>query len=478
MAHRIACALALGLVMLPWSRSNVPAWGLDSNPPRPNVLLIVSDDQRPDTIHALGNEFIRTPNLDRLARRGIAFTHAVAPCPICTPSRAELLSGCTIFHCGVTNFGGRFKPDLVLWPEAMRRAGYRTWYCGKWHNDGRPSTRGYDASRGLFAGGGRRFARPATDYRGHPVTGYVGWVFQTDDGKLEPQLGVGLTPHTNRHIADAAISFLREKQTAPFFLHVNFTAPHDPLLPPRNKAHHYDPRTIPLPPNFAPQHPFDHGNLHGRDEELLPFPRTPDIVRADRAMYYAVISDLDEQVGRLLQTLQETGLCDSTIVIYTSDHGLAVGSHGLRGKQNMYEHTVGVPLLIAGPGIPAGRRLEPSVYLRDLYPTICQWCDVPCPDDLDGKSFASLLHGETKPIHPFIVGYFRHVQRMIRTDDWKLIVYPEAGRHQLFDMRHDRNECHDRAMEASMQPHVRRLAAMLRTWQRKHHDPLVVKIAP
>src|SRR5262249_55409521 len=149
--------------------------------------------------------------------------------------------------------------------------------------------------------------------------------------------------------ADAAIGFLRRKQDNPFFLHVCFTAPHDPLIMPPGFEGKYDPARLPLPQNFLPRHPFDHGNLEGRDELLWPFPRTPDDVRGELASYYAVISHMDAQIGRILAALDETRLAENTIVIFSSDQGLSIGSHGLRGKQNMYEHTVGVPLVLRGP---------------------------------------------------------------------------------------------------------------------------------
>src|SRR5262245_42221834 len=130
--------------------------------------------------------------------------------------------------------------------------------------------------------------------------GYRGWVFQTDDGKLFPEQGVGLTPDISRRFADAAITFLKRKPSRPLFLHVNFTAPHDPLLLPPDHEKAYDPERLPLPANFLPRHPFDHGNLTGRDEQLWPSPRTESDARAELAAYYAVISHLDEQVGRVL----------------------------------------------------------------------------------------------------------------------------------------------------------------------------------
>ena len=466
----------LSLCLVLWfGRSADSQETIKPGPASPNVLLIVSDDQRPDTIASLGNRHIRTPHLDRLARRGSVFNRAVCAYPICTPSRAELLSGCTAFRNGVTNFGRKLDTSLVLWPQAMQQAGYRNIYSGKWHNDGTPTTRGYKMTRGLFTGGGRKHWTPAVDYRGQTVTGYVGWIFRDEDGKMLPSMGVGLTADTSRHIADAAIASLEQQGNQPFFLHVNFTAPHDPLVLPTDARHYYKPSSLPLPPNFATEHPFEHGNLRGRDETLLPFPRTPALVLADLAAYYGVISDLDAQIGRILQSLDRLKLTESTLVVFTSDHGLAVGSHGLRGKQSMYEHTIGVPMIFAGPGIPRNQSFQQQVYLRDLYPTVCELCQVPLPHDLDGRSFAPVFANPAAKTYPYTVGYFREFQRMIRTDRWKLIEYPQLSKHQLFDLRADPFERHDLSEHPDHAVTRTKLEAQLRSWQRIHKDPLITE---
>ena len=170
-----------------------------------------------------------------LSARGTSFSKAICANPICTPSRAEILSGCDSFTNGVIDFGRRIDPELTLWPQAMQQAGYETGYVGKWHNDGRPIDRGFEKPPGLFSGGGGKWYEPQTDWKGMAVTGYRGWIFQSGDGKQKyPELGVGLTPNISEKFADAAINFVQEKRDKPFFLQVNFTAPHDPLfLPPR-----------------------------------------------------------------------------------------------------------------------------------------------------------------------------------------------------------------------------------------------------
>ena len=208
---------------------------------RPNVVLLVSDDQRPDTVHALGNEIIRTPNWDRMVAEGTTFTRAITAAPLCVPSRAELLTGRDGLFNGKQDYGLSPCPDVPHLARTMQEAGYETCYVGKWHTVGRPSDSGYAEVAGLYAGGGGRF--PLTfpvDWKGQPVTGYRGWVFQTDDRQLFPEKGVGLTPDISEMFADAAIGFAQQEHDRPFFLHVNFTAPHDPLFWPTDFEDAYD----------------------------------------------------------------------------------------------------------------------------------------------------------------------------------------------------------------------------------------------
>jgi arylsulfatase A-like enzyme len=421
----------------------------------PNILLLVTDDQRPDTIRALGNGQIDTPHLDRLVQTGSAFTRAIAAVPHCVPSRAEILTGASGFTNRSPPFGRAIQPRLATWAATMRQAGYHAWYSGKWMNDGSPRTRGYEETSALYSAGGAgpgaaRLTLP-TAHNGRPVTGYTGWTFKTNDDQPEPEKGVGLTPLTDRHIADGAIALLRRATEQPFFLHVNFTAPHDPLHIPPGYGEKYDPATLPLPPNFLPEHPFDHGNAGQRDEALLPVPRDPAAVRREIAAYYAVVSHLDSQVGRILDALRATGRDRDTVVIFTSDNGLALGSHGLMGKQNMYEHTIGVPLVLAGPGIPRDRRFAAQAYLRDLFPTVCELAGIPIPATVEGQSLVPVLAGTVPRIHSELYACWHRdgvpgafpMQRMVRTDRWKLIHYAHLERRQLFDLESDPHELRD-----------------------------------
>ncbi|MCA9048889.1 MAG: sulfatase-like hydrolase/transferase [Planctomycetaceae bacterium] len=429
------------------------------------MLLLVSDDQRPDTIHALGNELIRTPHLDALVQAGSSFRRATCANPICTPSRAEILTGCSGFECGVMDFGKPIRAELPTIGSWFRSHGYTTCYTGKWHNDGVPVTRGYSFTHGLYRGGGGKYRKPQQDYAGRDVTGYRGWIFQDDDGTLFPEKGVGLTPEISRHFADSAIEVIRESGDQPFLLHVNFTSPHDPLLLPPDSATHYDPQQIPLPKNFLPTHPFDHGNFDGRDELLFAQPRTPEETRREIAAYYAVITYMDQQIGRILQTLQDCGKSENTIVIFTSDHGVGLGSHGLRGKQNMYDHTIGVPLIMAGPGIPVNRRFDAQCCLRDLFPTLCDLTGIPQPErKADSFSLSPVLSEKQAEVRQFVTGYFRHFQRMIRTAEWKYIAYPEVRKEQLFRLSADPDELQNLADDPAFADIRNQLRATMTEW--------------
>ncbi len=445
---------------------------------QPNFLIIVTDDQRSDTIGALGNPRIQTPHLDRLVKEGLVFSNAICSNPLCVPSRAEILTGCSGFRNGVLGMGReQMKPGLKFWAEAMREAGYHTWYSGKWMNDGKPKTRGYEETGGLFSSGGGNWKRGQVvrGRKGRAITGYRNWTFKADSGSVELEKGVGLTALTDKYIADGALRFLKRKTDKPFFLHVNFTGPHDPLIYPPGYAEKYTGAKMKLPATFLPHHPFAHGNFEGRDERLLPWPRTKADVLDELAVYYAVVDHIDKQVGRLLAQLRADGRLANTVVVFTSDHGLAVGSHGLMGKQNMYAHTIRVPFIIRGPGVPKGRKTDAFIYLRDMFPTTCEMAVIPIPATVQAKSFAPVIQGKVRSVYPMAFGYFRHVQRMAWEGDWKLIWYPEAGVTQLFDIRADPDELRDLSGEPEYKARVARLNQSMRDWFSARGDPVYLE---
>lgn len=436
----------------------------------PNILFIVADDQRPDTIHALGNAVIDTPNLDRLVARGTSFSRAYAGYPICHVSRAQILTGTPAFKALPKYPGGAIDPNLATLGGTLQKAGYHTCYTGKWHNDGHPTQRGYSTTSGLYSsGGGKGVTQPDIDDRGRPLTGYRGWTFKDENNQAELGKGVGLQSDNSRHIADGAI---RGIQTAPkgkpLFLHVNFAFPHDPRQWPAGMKDRYDAAKMPLPANFATKHPFDHGNIGGRDELLLKTPRIESEVREELAIYHAMITDLDAQLGRILDALPAP---DETIIIFTSDQGLALGSHGLLGKQNEYEHSIRSPLIICGPGLPKNERSAALVNLNDLFPTLCDLVGIAIPATVQSKSLAPLLRHQAERVHDFVTGVFTDTQRMICDERWKFVIYPKVGREQLFDLQSDPDETHDLSTHPDHKRTKDELAKRLDAWRRAQGDP-------
>jgi arylsulfatase A-like enzyme len=442
---------------------------------RLNVLFILTDDQRPDSVGALGSETIRSPHLDRLCQQGMSFTRAYAGYPICYASRAEMLTGRASFTALKNYPAGGLDPRFKTLPAVFQEGGYETWHLGKWHVNGQPQDHGYmKVHRHYSSGGAQGMKLPETDLRGLPLTGYRGWTFKQNDGAADLELGIGLTPLTSAQIADGAVEVIEKLRDSskPFFLHVNFTAPHDPRLWPEGSQGSYVGPTMPLPPNFAAEHPFDHGNLQGRDETLIPRPLDPAQVQEELAVYAALITDLDHQTGRLLAALERAGLAENTVVIFTSDQGLAMGSHGLMGKQNQYEHSIRAPLILAGPGVPTRRTSAALCYLRDLFPTLCDLCQLPAPADLEARSLVPLFKEESAAIRDHVIGTFTQTQRMIAERRWKWIEYPEAGQRQLFNLANDPHERHNLADDPAYQPQAERLAARLKTALKELGDPL------
>ncbi len=398
---------------------------------RPNVLFLFADDQSFTAWGGAGNPHIRTPHLDRLAESGMVFTHAhlmgsTRPA-VCMPSRAMLLSGRTLFH--LERDGRTIPAAHPTLPETLRQAGYATFGTGKWHNDRASYARSFSHGAKIFFGGmWKHEAFPVYDFDPKGM-------YDNKDKSIADR-------HSSVLFTDAAINFLEDyDDSAPFFMYVSYMAPHDPRTSPAPYATMHDPEKLPRWPNFMPVHPFDNGELRIRDELLAPFPRTPEIVARHRADYYGIISHLDAQVGRLLDALARTPHGGNTIVVYTADNGLAVGRHGLMGKQNLYEHSVRVPLILRGPGIHRGKRTEALCYLLDLYPTLADFLGVKVPDSVEGRSLRQAITGD-EPTRPHLFYAYEREQRGLRRDRFKLLTYLVDGERttQLFDLDSDPHE--------------------------------------
>jgi len=426
---------------------------------KPNIVFILTDDQRFDTIGALNCPHIDTPNLDRMVRSGLTFTQASimggTSGAVCMPSRNMILTGRTLFEI---NTDSRIIPtEHTTFPEALRENGYATYHVGKWHQDSGSHARCFSGGSKLFMSG----IEPPPyeiDFHWHlhlfaysEDGRYVKGEYTCENGPVEP-----FTPpytrckehgrHSSTVFTDAAIDILNEQAAdEPFCLYLAYVAPHDPRQYPKAYFEQYDASTIPLPENFLPQHPFDNGNLYVRDELLAGHPRLPWEIKEHLKDYYAIISHLDYEIGRLLDTLEDTGLIEDTIVILAGDNGLAVGQHGLMGKQNLYEHSIRVPLIISGPGIPKDQRASTQCYLADLCPTIFDLAHIPIPESVTARSLEPVIKDPAMRIREDAYFGYLDLQRAFREERFKLIEYNVEGkRHtQLFDLLNDPKETKD-----------------------------------
>lgn len=411
---------------------------------KPNILLFFTDDQRFDTINALGNEQIHTPNLDALVARGTTFTHAHIPggtCgAVCMPSRAMLHTGRTLFH--IDREGQEIPQSHSTLGECFRASGYDTFGTGKWHNGRGSYARSFSCGDEIFFGGmGDHWNVPA--YRFDPAGKYDGKCPYVADPHQSNTLAlrecdhVDAGKHSTDLFVDASIRFVEERSASqPFFMYVSLMAPHDPRTMPQEYLEMYDPDTITLPENFLPEHPIDTGALKVRDEMLAAFPRDPAEIRRHIAEYYAMISHLDHAFGRLVAALRETGELDNTIIVFAGDNGLAVGQHGLMGKQNLYDHSVRVPLVFAGPGIREGKRSGALVYLLDIFPTLCELTDVERPESAEGRRLLTCRTEEDADMRSSLYLAYADSIRGVTDGRHKLIEYA-CGATQLFDLRRD-----------------------------------------
>ncbi|MGC4049262.1 MAG: sulfatase-like hydrolase/transferase [Paludibaculum sp.] len=424
----------------------------------PNIVVLYSDDQRFNTIGALGNKDIRTPNIDRLVGRGVAFERAHimggTGGAVCVASRAMLLTGQTLFRA-TSNMDSTPPPPVMLMGEHFGKAGFSTYGIGKWHNAKGRFNQCFQNGAAIFFGGmADHLKTPIQDY--DPAGRY---------GKDRERLSQRFS---SEMFADEAIRFLQSAdRSKPFFLYTAFTAPHDPRMAPEAFRNLYSADRLKPPENFLPQHPFDNGELQVRDELLAGFPRQKSEVTRHLADYYAMITHLDHHIGRILDTLQATGLERDTIVVFAGDNGLALGQHGLMGKQSLYDHSVRVPLILAGPGCASNQRRHELCYNLDIFPTLCDLTGTKAPAGVEGMS---LLRGRRESV--FFA--YRHFQRGVRTDEWKLILYMVEGKStaQLFHMKSDPWEMRNLIDTPKHAGKAAELRALLKDWMRKTGDPM------
>ena len=415
---------------------------------RRNVLFLLTDDQRFDTIAALGNKEVKTPHMDELVRNGVACTNAHIPggtCgAVCMPSRAMIHTGRSLFH--LHDHGSSIPETHSLIGEELQNAGYHGCGIGKWHNAPSSFARSFNDGGEIFFGGmWDHWNVPVCHYdptgRYERAVPYISDAFHSNavDTMVTDHISPGT--HSSTLFADYAVDWLREYQDdAPFFLYVAFMAPHDPRSMPEQFQTMYDPAEVSVPPNFLPEHPFEFGIRRVRDEVLAPYPRTEAEVRRHLADYYGMITHLDYEIGRIIKQLKEIGKYDDTIIVLAGDNGLALGQHGLMGKQNAYEHSIRVPLIFSGPEIGRGETTDHPCYLFDIGATLFDYLECGELPGGEGISLKPLLTGTGRPkTRSSLYIAYADLLRAVKKDGFKLVEYAGSdGRHtQLFDLTND-----------------------------------------
>lgn len=437
------------------------AWGAPGTPP--NVLFIMTDQHRFDALSAAGNPVVRTPNLDRLAAGGTLFTEAVCSTPLCGPSRASLLSGQYQHGHGCPNNAevtANGMPETVdTWDEILARRGYHAEYHGKWHTGA--------ANRSHYADGLPYYLKLYHDYlaakypdrkkrEDEAIDRYTHWPYRpvaVDRMMLRAVKERFDMPHHNEageHTAGTgesltawtvtrAIDFLRSKPRAPFCLTCSILHPHAPLVAVRPYFNMYDPAKMPLPrlldDVFTP-----------RARAAIPniLTATPDGLGAYIALYYGLVREVDDWVGRLLGALEEAGCAENTLVVFTSDHGEMLGEHARVSKMVFYESSIRVPLIFRLPGrIPKGRRVAAPASGADLAPTILDYLGVPVPGSMHGRSLRPVMEGG-RPAFDLAYTEIRvnprdaAGQRIVRSHEWKLAF--KGGQPFLYNLENDPGE--------------------------------------
>lgn len=438
-------------------------------PERPNVLLFLTDDHGAWATGCYGNGEVRSPTLDRLAAAGARFAHAFTPSPVCSPARACLLTGRTPSQVGIHDwieerypeFGDRdWLADDITLPELLSAAGYHCGLSGKWHlGRSHKTPRGHAWCFGLPRWQGGHIETYTYHLNGAPLT---------------------LTGNKTRFITDYALRFLAEAPPdRPFFLNVGYIATHSPYLGQEpDVAALYDDATFADIPPYRP-HPWHKNEGFPQGEDY-----TPGDLAARYRNYYAAVTDIDRNVGRILDALDRAGRLADTLVIYTADHGCALGQHGFWGKGNstrplnMYETSLRVPLLVRPPAARApGQVIARCVDHYDTFRTICDYAGVDpgrgatANRSYSGRSYRDLLEGREAPDwRDTRFGEYGDL-RMVRTPDYKLVRRYPAGPDDLFDLRADPGETTNLAGRAEYAAVEAALWDELAAFYRAHDDP-------
>ncbi len=443
---------------------------------KPNILFIFADDQCYKTIRSVNNGEIETPSLDKLVSSGTTFTHAYNMGgyhgAVCVASRTMLVTGKYVWHAKNSEKELKKSLDGKLWPQLMAKAGYGTYFTGKWHVKA-DANHLFDTARHIRGGMPRQtsqgYNRPLAD-------GTDPW--DPSDPKFGGFWEGG--KHWSEVVADDAVDYLDDakKNDKPFFMYIAFNAPHDPRQAPKSYVDKYPADKIAMPVSFMPEYPWKDSIGCGkglRDEKLAPFPRTKHAVQVNRREYYAIISHMDAQIGRILDHLKETGQADNTYIFFTADHGLSVGHHGLIGKQSLFDHSVRVPFMAVGPGIKAGVRNASPIYLQDVMATALDLAKAEKPAHVQFQSLLPMLKENKKGGLDAVYGAYVDFQRAVTAQGYKLLLFPKIKKAQLFNMTSDPEEMNDISGKPDSPARMKKLFSRLLQLQKEAGDSLDLK---
>ncbi len=457
---------------------------------RPDVLFIFIDDLTFNGLNALGDKEIISPNMDKLVNSGVKFVNNYNMGgwngAISQASRTQLITGMTIWNAYKQQEDNKFadiKAKRTLWPQVMSDAGYQTYHTGKWHMSHVSPGQIFDKVEGLSGGMMKDYYVFKAPTNGVPNT-YLGYErpLSRDDNSWQPwdKSNGGYWKEDGEHWSVKQANFLINYMEAnkdsekPLFMSIAFNAPHDPRQSPKEFVDMYDIDKIKIPKSFQPEHPDM--ELMGcgktlRDEELAPWPRTEYAVQKHRQEYYALITHLDVQIGRIMEELQKTGRADNTLIVFSADNGLAIGKHGLWGKQNMYEHSLKVPLVFSGLDLPKGETRKQLTYMQDLVPTVLEIAGIEKPSNMDFVSELNVVKDGKQPSnHEAIYGGYLDVQRMVRNERYKLFMIPKAKSVMLFDVVKDPDETKNLYGNPKYADEVKKLAAQYLMTSKKAGD--------
>lgn len=459
---------------------------------RPNVLLITADHMRRDALGCNGNEFVSTPNLDALAARGVTFAYSCTPNPICVPGRASITTGNYSHVCtGQKTNGGRIRDDQPRIAQHFADAGYRAIAVGKLHYvpyspPGEPRLlHGFQHAE--LCEEGRIIGAFDPTGKTQGLEDYHDWLFQTGWGGYERAHGIGnndvhaaASPvpadfHEEAWVATRTIAnldtHLRQNPDQPFFLWASFTKPHAPYDPPRPWDAMYDPRALPPPVGTCEL-------LADRDPMYRTWPvaygwdkLSPEAIQNSRAHYFGLVSFQDYQIGRMLDYLDDAGQLDNTIVVYSADHGDLLGDFRCFFKCNMFQGSVGVPLIFAGPGVAAQGSVPALAGLQDILPTVAALSGNPLAQTVHGEDLSPVLAGRAERVRDYYISQSLESPQqryMVRTEHWKYVYHELGGVEELYDEVEDPTELVNLA--AQRPEKVAELREVLVEWVRTYED--------